>query len=34
MHKMTRLVRGGSPVFVRYRRIGDAQHEGVLGGIS
>ena len=34
MRMMTRLVRGGSPVFVRCRRIGDAQHEGVLGGIS
>jgi hypothetical protein len=34
MRRMTPLVRGGSPVFVRCRRIGDAQHEGVLGGIS
>jgi hypothetical protein len=34
MRKMTRLVRGGSPVFVRCRRIGDAPHEGVLGDIS
>lgn len=34
MRMMTRLVPGGSPVFVKCRRIGDAQHEGVLGGIS
>jgi hypothetical protein len=34
MRMMTPLVRGDAPVFVRCRRIGDAQHEGVLGGIS
>ena len=34
IRKMTRLVRGGFPVFVRCRRIGDAQHEGGYGGIS